>query len=136
MRILGILTVFALAYKFLNVESTKLKYFNDAVYPFYILHQTFIVVIGYNLSSLSLGSVLEPILLIICTVAACFIGFEIIKRTELLRPCFGLKMTKNYHPVITKFGYVSTYLMIFPIGYIILNWSVYLLFTMSRLVNP
>jgi len=33
MRILGILTVFFLAYKFLNVKSTKLKYFNDAVYP-------------------------------------------------------------------------------------------------------
>jgi hypothetical protein len=127
MRILGILTVFALAHKFLNLQSKKLTYFNDAVYPFYILHQTFIVVIGYNLSSLSLGPVLEPILLVICTVAACFIGFEIIRRTEPLRPCFGLKMTKNYNTVITRFGYISAYLMIFPIGYIILDWSVYLL---------
>jgi hypothetical protein len=129
MRILGILTVFALAHKFLNLQSTKLTYFNDAVYPFYILHQTFIVVIGYNLSSLSLGPVLEPILLIICTVAACFVGFEIIRRTEFLRPCFGLKMTKSYHSVITRFGYISAYLMILPIGYIILDWSVYLLTT-------
>jgi hypothetical protein len=122
MRIIGILTVFALAYKFLNVKSTKLKYFNHAVYPFYILHQTFIVVIGYDLSSLSLGPILEPILLIICTVTACFIGFEIIRRTEILRPCFGLKMTKNYNSGITKFGYISAYLMIFPIAYIILDW--------------
>jgi hypothetical protein len=129
MRILGTLAVFALAYKFLNIKSKKLTYFNDAVYPFYILHQTFIVVIGYNLSSLSLGPVLEPILLIICTLAACFIGFEIIRRTELLRPCFGLKMIRNYNSVMTRFGYISAYITIFPIGYIILDWSVYLLAT-------
>jgi hypothetical protein len=126
MRILGILTVFALAHKFLNKKSTKLEYSNDAVYPFYILHQTLIIVIGYNLSSLNLGPVLEPLLLIACTVAACFIGFEIIRRTELLRPCFGLKMTKNYNLTIRRLGYASAYLMILPIGYNILNWSVYL----------
>ncbi|MFT5758910.1 MAG: hypothetical protein ACI9LM_003658 [Alteromonadaceae bacterium] len=129
MRILGILTVFALAHKFLNRDSTKLTYFNDAVYPFYILHQTFILVIGYNLSSLNLGPVLEPLLLIICTVAACFIGFEVIRRTELLRPCFGLKMTKKYSPMVVRLGYISAYLMILPIGYIIFSWSVYLIAT-------
>ena len=127
MRILGILTVFALAHKFLNRKSTKLKYFNDAVYPFYILHQTLIIVIGYNLSSLDLGPILEPLLLIICTSAACFIGFEIIRRTELLRPCFGLKMTISYHLSIRRLGYARAYLMIMPIGYNILDWSVYLL---------
>jgi len=127
MRILGILTVFALAHKFLNKRSTKLKYFNDAVYPFYILHQTLIVVIGYNLSILNLGPVIEPLLLIALTIVGCFLGFEIIQRTELLRPCFGLKMTKSYNTSIIRLGYISGYLLILPIGYLILDWSVYLL---------
>jgi len=127
MRILGILTVLALAHKFLNKKSTKLKYFNDAVYPFYILHQTLIIVIGYNLSLLNLGPVLEPILLLILTIGTCFLGFEMIRRIELLRPCFGLKMTKNYNASIIRLGYISGYLLILPIGYLILDWSVYLL---------
>jgi len=67
--------------------------------------------------------------LIIATVAACFMGFEVIRRTELLRPCFGLKMSKQYSPLIVKLGYISAYLMILPIGYIIFNWSVYLIKT-------
>lgn len=116
MRVLGVLTVFAVAHKFLNVKSTKLSYFNDAVYPFYILHQTLILVIGYNLSKLSLGPVAEPILLLIFTISACFIGYEIIRRTEVLRPFFGLKMNKNYRKINQKIGYATALMLILPIG--------------------
>jgi len=117
MRILGVLTIFALSHKFLNVKSTKLSYFNDAVYPFYILHQTLILVIGYNLSKLHLGPVVEPILLIIFTVSACFVGYELIRRTELLRPFFGLKMKGDYGVVIQRVGYIAAIALIIPIGW-------------------
>jgi hypothetical protein len=117
LRVLGGLTIFAVAHKFLNVKSTRLSYFNDAVYPFYILHQTFILVIGYNLSKLHLGPIVEPILLIILTVSSCFVGYELIRRTELLRPFFGLKMKGNYGIVIQRTGYIVAMAFIIPIGW-------------------
>jgi len=120
LRLLGVLTVFSFAHQFLNRKSKKLAYFNDAVYPFYILHQTIIVVIGYNLSSLNLGAILEPIILLLCTVASCFIGFEIIRRTEILRPFFGLKMSKTYTLPMKKLGYIAASCLILPIGWEVL----------------
>ena len=115
-RVLGVLTVFALAHKFLNVKSTKLSYFNDAVYPFYILHQTLILVIGYNLNLLYLGPVVEPILLIIFTVMFCLLGYELIRRTDILRPFFGLKMKGDYGKNIQRIGYITAITLICPIA--------------------
>jgi len=117
MRVLGVMTVFAVAHKFLNVKSEKLSYFNDAVYPFYILHQTLILVIGYNLSKLQLGPIAEPLLLIIFTIIACFMGYELIRRTELLRPFFGLKMKGDYGIVVQRSGYIVAMALIIPIAW-------------------
>jgi len=116
-RLLGVLTVFAVAHRFLNVKSSKLSYFNDAVYPFYILHQTLILVIGYNLSKLQLGAIAEPILLIILTILTCFIGYELIRRTDLLRPFFGLKMKRSYENTVQRMGYIAAIALILPIGW-------------------
>lgn len=116
MRILGVLTVFALAHKFLNVNSKKLSYFNDAVYPFYILHQTFILVIGYNLSQLNVGPIVEPIMLIFLTTISCFMGYEIIRRNTLLKPFFGLKINHNYGRIIQRVSYAAAALLMIPIG--------------------
>jgi hypothetical protein len=117
LRVLGVLTVFAVAHKFLNVKSTKLSYFNDAVYPFYILHQTIILVIGYNLSKLHLGPIVEPLLLITFTILACFMGYELIRRTELLRPFFGLKMKGIYRVSVQRMGYIAAVALTLPIGW-------------------
>jgi len=120
LRLLGALAVFAIAYKYFNQNSQKLSYLNDAVFPFYILHQTLIVVIGYNLSKFNLGPIIEPILLMILTIISCFIGFEIIRKTDILRPLFGLKTIKNYRLEIKRLGYVLSSLLTFVIGYEIL----------------
>jgi len=117
LRLIGVLTVFSFAHNFLNKKSHKLTYFNDAVYPFYILHQTLIVVIGFNLSKLDLGPVYEPMLLISLTTLGCFIGYEFIRRTEILRPFFGLKMSNNYSNSINKLGYISASLVMLPLAW-------------------
>jgi hypothetical protein len=116
LRILGVLAALALAHKFLNVKSAKLSYFNNAVYPFYILHQTIILVIGYNLTQLSLGPILEPILLITVTVLLSFLGYEFIRRTDLLRPFFGLKMEGIYAKSLQQIGYIIAITLTFLIG--------------------
>lgn len=129
LRVVGVLFALAFAVKFLNKKSTKLTYLNEAVYPFYILHQTIIVVIGYNLSLQNLGAFSESLLLVMATVVLCFIGFEVIKRSTLLRPCFGLKAKKPYSASILKFGYIVATLLILPLAWKVLQWSAYLITT-------
>jgi hypothetical protein len=115
-RVVGVLMVLALAYKYLNKKSPLLSYFNDAVYPFYILHQTIIIVLAYNLAPMALGPVFEPIVVILLTILLCFIGFEVIRRVDILKPLFGVKIKKDYSNTLKKIGYCCGGVLIVPIG--------------------
>jgi hypothetical protein len=115
-RVVGVLMVLALAYKYLNKKSSLLSYFSDAVYPFYILHQTIIIVLAYNLAPIALGPVFEPFVVILLTILLCFIGFEVIRRVDILKPLFGVKIKKNYGNTLKKIGYFCGGLLIIPIG--------------------
>ena len=87
-----VLALLGFAAVHLSKPGKHLNYLNEAVYPYYILHQTIIVVAGYELTELKLGPVLEPLLLIVATVMGCGLLHEyIIRRSSLLRPLFGLK---------------------------------------------
>ena len=116
MRVIGALLLLSLAISFLNRSSKLLDYLNEAVFPFYILHQTIIVVVGFYLSSFGLGPVIEPILLLFIAIIGCFVGFEIIRRSNVLRPCFGLKVAGKYSPVVAKLGYYAALITIMPIA--------------------
>ena len=87
----GVLALLGYAAVYLNKPSAKLAYLNDAVLPYYILHQTFIVVLAFWLSPFQLGPVLEPLVIIVATFAGCIASYEIIRRVTFLRPLFGLK---------------------------------------------
>jgi len=121
MRILGLLTVLAWSSKYLNKTSKYLSYFSDAVFPFYILHQTIIIVLAYWLAQYNFGVVVEVILVIMLTLFGCVIGFEIIRRSEFLRPCFGLTLRNNYSAAMKKTSYLAATLLIVPLGWGILN---------------
>ena len=75
----------------LNRSFRWLPYATEAVYPWYILHQSIIVVVGYNLARFSLGAVVEPALVLAATVGGCLLIHEfVIRRTGWLRPLFGV----------------------------------------------
>jgi hypothetical protein len=114
-RVLGVLMVLALAYKYLNKKSSLLDYFNDAVYPFYIVHQTIIIVLAYNLAPFSLGPIIEPISVILLTILLCFFCFEVIRRIDMLKPLFGVKIKRYYSKTVRKFGYAFGGFLIIPI---------------------
>lgn len=115
-RVLGVLTVLALAYKYLNKKSPSLSYFNDAVYPFYIVHQTIIIVLAYNFAPMALGPVIEPLSVTLCTILLCLMSFEVIRRIDILKPLFGVRIKKNYSNTIKNIGYGCGCLLIIPIG--------------------
>jgi hypothetical protein len=87
-----IITIFAFSSKYLNKESAVLKYRNEAVYPFYILHQTIIFFLGYWLMDNSMHYLWKMLIMIIGTYGFTWLVYEIIiKRIGLLRVLFGLK---------------------------------------------
>ncbi len=76
----------------LNRPSKLLAYANEAVFPWYILHQTVIVVAGFELTKLALGPVAEPVVLLAITIGGTWGLYEfIIRRVNWMRPLFGLK---------------------------------------------
>lgn len=95
----GVLALLGFAAVYLNKPSAKLRYLNDAVLPYYILHQTLIIVLAFVLSPLQLGPVFEPLIIILATFACCIVSYEIIRRVALLRPLFGLKWNTEKHGV-------------------------------------
>ena len=78
------------AYHHCNRNHPWLRYLNQAVYPYYILHQTFIIVLAYLLRDW--GPVWQPITVIILTFSGCALAYELIRRSAVLRLLFGLKI--------------------------------------------
>lgn len=76
---------------YLNKSSRLLDYMNQAVLPWYILHQTITIVIAMNIKSADLGPALEPLFIVVGTFLGCAILYELIRRFTLLRFMFGLK---------------------------------------------
>ncbi|GAB2883486.1 acyltransferase family protein [Microbulbifer echini] len=94
-RWLWLLAVLAWGYHYLNRPFTWLPYATEAVYPWYILHQTITVTAIFELGSLPLGPVIEPLLVFTITVVGCLIIHELlVRRQPLLRVLFGLKPMK------------------------------------------
>lgn len=87
-----ILAVFGFASKYLNKESEIVKYRNRAVYPFYILHQTVTIIIGYQLMDSPLHYGWKFLIMATGTFGICLIIYEfLIKRIKFLHPLFGVK---------------------------------------------
>lgn len=92
-RWLWIVTIFGWGHHFLNHPSRRLSYATQAVYPWYILHQTIIIVIGVNLAKFSLGPVIEPVLVLGGTIVGCYVLNEfVIRRVRVLQPFFGVSV--------------------------------------------
>lgn len=86
----ALLALFGYAKQHLDRPSSTLTYLSEAVLPYYIVHQTVIIVVAYNVSALHWPVALEASVIVLATVAACCISFELIRRTKLLRLLFGL----------------------------------------------
>ena len=71
---------------------------SEAVFPWYILHQTLIVWLVFVLSPMALGPVLEPMAVLAGTVGGCWLLHGgLIERFAWLRPVFGLKPRAASH---------------------------------------
>ena len=82
------------AQKWLNKPSPILSYMTEAIFPWYILHQTLIVMAGYWLTRQSISLGVEFCLVSLATFGGFLIIHEVfIRRWKFIRPFFGLKVT-------------------------------------------
>ncbi|TWO71000.1 acyltransferase [Caenimonas sedimenti] len=87
----AILAILGWAHQHLNRPWRWLPWANEQVYPWYMLHQTLIIVLVVWLAPWQLPAGVEALLLVAGTIGGCWAGTAIIRRTGLLRPLFGLK---------------------------------------------
>lgn len=88
----ALLAIFGWGHRWLDRPFRWLPYCSEAVFSWYILHQTLIVALAYWLVPMRLGAGVESLLVVAGTVAGCLFLHElVIRRVPLLRPLFGLK---------------------------------------------
>jgi hypothetical protein len=77
---------------FLNFTNNTLKYANEAVYPFYILHQTITVAIGFYIANWDMAWQIKLLILMFGTFLGALIIYHFLIRTfNLMRLLFGVK---------------------------------------------
>ena len=86
----ALLTILGWGHARLNRPWRWLPWARASVYPWYVLHQTLIIVLVWWLAPLQLGPWLEPALLLTGTLLACWALTAVVRRTAWLRPLFGL----------------------------------------------
>ena len=86
----ALLTILGWAYHRLNRPWPWLRWASESVYPWYLLHQTAIIVLVVWLAPAQLGPVVEPLALVAGTVGLCWGLTAVVRRVRWLRPLFGL----------------------------------------------
>jgi glucan biosynthesis protein C len=92
-----VITVVGYGQKYLNKNSRVLKYSNEGIYPFYILHQTIIIIIAYPMINWSEGIIMKFLLLTILsfiTTVGTYLIF--IRPFNITRFLFGMKSKPKY----------------------------------------
>jgi glucan biosynthesis protein C len=90
----AICAVLGWGHAYLNRPFRWLPYAREAVYPWYVLHQSLLLFFAWQLIPLGLGPMAEPALILACTIGGCALLHEcLIRRVRWLRPLFGLETT-------------------------------------------
>ena len=73
-----------------NRDHALRGYLTTAVFPFYILHQTVIILLAWQFRTLHLSPAFEALLIIVSCMASCFLIYTVISRISMLRPLMGI----------------------------------------------
>jgi glucan biosynthesis protein C len=87
----AIVAILGFGAKHLNRSGPALRYLTLGVFPFYLVHQTLIVVMAHHLAKLGLPQSVEAAILIVLTFAGCFATYEAVRRIPGVRMLFGLR---------------------------------------------
>ncbi len=77
--------------RYLNRNSPLLQLANEAVYPFYILHQTVLIALAYYVLQWPATAAAKFLLIALGTFGGTLLLYSVIWRFSVLRVLFGLK---------------------------------------------
>jgi glucans biosynthesis protein C len=96
-----VLTIIAYAQHYLNRPHPLLKHVNEGLYPFYILHQTVIIVAGYYICQWAWSITAKFWMVSFVTLVICMgIYFLMIRPFNGVRLLFGMKPQKKKEEVV------------------------------------
>jgi glucan biosynthesis protein C len=82
--------------KYLNFRSKVLEYCNEAVLPFYILHQTFILLVGWYVVRWNTAIFTKYLVISVISFALIAATYELlIRRFNVMRFIFGMRLKKR-----------------------------------------
>ncbi|MFC3080143.1 acyltransferase [Phenylobacterium terrae] len=93
-----ICALFGFARRHIRRGSKTLTMLTEAVFPFYIVHQTTIVMAGHVLKPYGLPVLAEAGLILAATAASCWLAYDLARRIPLLRLPMGLKPIPRARP--------------------------------------
>ncbi len=87
---------FNLGRQYLNFKNRFLSYASDAVLPFYILHQTVIICVGFYVVQLDLDPALKYLIIVACSFISIMGIYDLlVRRINVLRFLFGMRLKKK-----------------------------------------
>jgi glucans biosynthesis protein C len=95
-----LIAICGFASRHLRFSNAFLRYANEAVLPFYILHQAIILTVGFYVLRLNTSLWLEYLIIASISFIVVMALYELlIRRINLLRFLFGLKMLRRAQPI-------------------------------------
>lgn len=97
-----LLAFLGLGSRFLNRDNRFLSHANEAVLPFYVLHQTVIITIGFYVVQWNTGVGLKYLVISTTSFVAIILIYELlVRRINVLRFLFGMRVRKELRTVRT-----------------------------------
>ncbi len=98
-----ILAILGFGRQHLNFSTPRLTYANEAVLPFYILHQTVILGVGYFVVQWPIPDLLKWLIVLPVSFAIIMVLYEfLVRRVNVLRVLFGMKPKASVAPVQSR----------------------------------
>ncbi|MFC1980540.1 acyltransferase family protein, partial [Chloroflexota bacterium] len=87
--------ILSLGAKYLNFNNKVVNYGNDVVLPFYILHQTIILVVGWFVITWDVGILPKYLIIVVVSFVLIMALYELlIRRLSIVRFFFGMRLKK------------------------------------------
>ena len=97
-----LMAILGLGHRYLNADNRVLRYARGASYPFYILHQTVIVAIGFFVVQWAAGVLPKYLVIAVCSLVVTIALYDlVVRRTNVTRFLFGMKpMARRVAPQV------------------------------------
>jgi hypothetical protein len=100
-----LLAILGFGMRFLAFDRPVLRYSNEGVLPFFILHQTVLLFVGYFVMTWEINAALKWVIVFISSfIIIIMLYVLLVRKFELFRFLFGMKTTHPFFDIFRKRG--------------------------------